>query len=216
MASELATEGSSVIDTPRIGPRLKATRQAQRLTLDELAAACGITKGYLSKIERDHASASVATLVRICTALNIPVGSLFENSSAGEVVRADAYPPISFGGEGMAEFLLTPLGERRIQSLLSKIEPGGGSGSETYELPVDVAFVYVVSGGIRISFTGQGAGGIGEEVALTSGDALTFSPQTPHSFRAFGDTAATVLWILAPALPDDVRPTTHRETKSDF
>nr|WP_271211030.1 XRE family transcriptional regulator [Rhodococcus wratislaviensis]GLK36696.1 transcriptional regulator [Rhodococcus wratislaviensis] len=206
MANELATEGASGVDAPRIGPRLKAARQAQRLTLDDLAASCGITKGYLSKIERDHASASVATLVRICAALNIPVGSLFESSAAGEVVRADNYPPISFGGERMVEFLLTPFGERRIQSLLSRIEPGGGSGSETYELPVDVAFVYVVSGRIRISFNGPGAG---EDVTLATGDAFTFSPQLPHSFRALGDDTATVLWILAPALPDDVRPTSR-------
>lgn len=142
--------------------------------------------------------------MRICAALNIPVGSLFESAAAGEVVCADNYPPISFGGERMAEFLLTPFGERRIQSLLSRIEPGGGSGSETYELPVDVAFVYVVSGRIRISFNGPGAG---EDVSLATGDAFTFSPQLPHSFRALGDDTATVLWILAPALPDDVRPT---------
>ena len=203
MANELAAEGASGVDAPRIGPRLKAARQAQRLTLDELAANCGITKGYLSKIERDHASASVATLVRICAALNIPVGSLFESSAAGEVVRADNYPPISFGGERMAEFLLTPFGERRVQSLLSRIEPGGGSGSETYELPVDVAFVFVVSGRIDISFNGA------EDVTLATGDAFTFSPQLPHSFRALGDETATVLWILAPALPDDVRPTSR-------
>ncbi len=106
----------------------------------------------------------------------------------------------------MAEFLLTPFGERRVQSLLSRIEPGGGSGSETYELPVDVAFVYVVSGEICISFNGPGAG---EDVSLATGDAFTFSPQLPHSFRALGDDTATVLWILAPALPDDVRPTSR-------
>lgn len=135
MANELATEGPSGVDAPRIGPRLKAARQAQRLTLDELAAGCGITKGYLSKIERDHASASVATLVRICTALNIPVGSLFENSAAGEVVRADAYPPISFGGERMTEFLLTPFGERRIQSLLSRIEPAAAAAPRRTNCP---------------------------------------------------------------------------------
>ena len=37
---------------PRIGARLKAARQSKRLTLDDLAEACGVTKGYLSKLER--------------------------------------------------------------------------------------------------------------------------------------------------------------------
>lgn len=46
-------------------------------------------------------------------------------------------------------------------------------------------------------------------MTLATGDAFTFSPQLPHSFRALGDETATVLWILAPALPDDVRPTSR-------
>ncbi|MDP1323857.1 helix-turn-helix transcriptional regulator, partial [Klebsiella pneumoniae] len=86
---------------PRIGARLKAARQSKRLTLDDLAEACGVTKGYLSKLERDHVNASVATLIKVCAVLEIPVGSLFENASAGEVVRADAMPQISFGGAKM-------------------------------------------------------------------------------------------------------------------
>ena len=66
---------------PRIGARLKAARQSKRLTLDDLAEACGVTKGYLSKLERDHVNASVATLIKVCAVLEIPVGSLFENAS---------------------------------------------------------------------------------------------------------------------------------------
>ncbi len=186
-------------------PGSRRPGRPQRLTLDDLAASCGITKGYLSKIERDHASASVATLVRICAALNIPVGSLFESAAAGEVVRADNYPPISFGGERMAEFLLTPFGERRIQSLLSRIEPGGGSGSETYELPVDVAFVYVVSGRIRISFNGPGAGG--GRVARDRGRVHLLAPSCRTASARSATTPRPFCGFWPPALPDDVRPT---------
>ncbi|MDJ0395827.1 XRE family transcriptional regulator [Rhodococcus sp. G-MC3] len=191
---------------PRIGARLKSARAAKRLTLDELADSCGVTKGYLSKLERDHVNASVAMLIRVCAALEIPVGSLFESASVGEVVRADAYPRINFGGENMTEFLLTPSGERRFQVLLGAIEPGGGSGSESYELPIDVNFVFVVTGRLKVMFDGDPAEAISASaVVLGEGDSFTFSPRQRHCFRAEGAAPTKILWVLNPALPEGPR-----------
>ena len=182
-------------DSVRIGEQLKAARMARRKTLAEVADAAGLTKGFLSKIERDQASASVASLMRICETLDLSVGELF-NAPAGNVVRRSAYPPINFGGTGMTEYLLTPNGERRMQAILSEIEPGGGSGDEPYSLPADVEFVFVVSGRLAVTLRE-------EEVVLEAGDTLTFAPQVPHTFRsAFEDANTQVLWVFSPALPD--------------
>ena len=70
-----------------IGARLRAARLAARKTMAEVAAEAGLTKGFLSKLERDLANVSVVSLMRLCDALGIPVGSLFEPPK-GEVVRA--------------------------------------------------------------------------------------------------------------------------------
>src|SRR6476661_1244837 len=118
----LPTDG----ETARIGAKLKAVRRAQRRTLEEVAETSGLTKGFLSKIERDLASASVAALLRICAALDVPLASLFANDSAGEVVRRGHYPPIDFGGQDLSEYLLTPPAERRVQVIDSEILAGGG------------------------------------------------------------------------------------------
>ena len=40
----------------RIGSRLRAARQAHGYTLDQLASAAGLTKGFLSRVERDETS----------------------------------------------------------------------------------------------------------------------------------------------------------------
>jgi transcriptional regulator with XRE-family HTH domain len=190
MTAQAPTEADQV----RIGQQLKAARQARRMTLAEVADAAGITKGFLSKIERDQASASVASLMRLCETLGLSVGELF-NASPGDVVRRDAYPPINFGGSGMTEFLLTPHGERRLQAILSEIEPGGGSGDEPYSLPADVEFVFVVSGRLAVTLRN-------EEIVLGPGDALTFAPHVPHTFRsALKDANTQVLWVFSPALP---------------
>ena len=180
-------------DGVRIGKQLKAARLARRKTLAEVAEVAGLTKGFLSKIERDQASASVASLIRICDTLGVSVGELF-SATAGDVVRRSEYPPINFGGSGMSEFLLTPHGERRMQAILSEIGPGGGSGDEPYGLPGEVEFAFVMSG--RLVVTLQD-----EEILLDPGDALTFDPKIPHTFRSAADDSTTqVLWVISPAL----------------
>src|SRR5215470_19330186 len=150
---------------PRIGAQLRAVRLASRRSMAEVAVQSGLTKGFLSKLERDLTSVSVASLIRLCDALGISVGSLFQ-AAKGEVVRKGEYPPINFGGNGIREYLLTPAGEKRVQALLSEIEPGGGGGDEPYSLPTDVEFAFVLAGQLLIVVEG-------ERFTLDEGDAFT-------------------------------------------
>jgi transcriptional regulator with XRE-family HTH domain len=189
-----------------IGAQLRAARLAARKSMAEVAEQSGLTKGFVSKLERDLANVSVASLIRLCDALDISVGSLFQ-ASRGEVVRHDAYPPINFGGTSMREYLLTPSGEKRVQALLSDIEPGGGSGDEPYSLPADVEFVFVLAGQLHLTVAG-------EPVTLEAGDACTFPASTDHTFGvplAAGPTR--VLWVFSPALPDTGLPRTARDAE---
>ncbi|MDQ4006974.1 MAG: XRE family transcriptional regulator [Actinomycetota bacterium] len=181
--------------TPSLGTRLREARRAQRKTLAQVARESRLTKGFLSKLENDQASASVASLLRVCESLAVPVGALFE-PPAGQVVRHDAYPPIEFGGSGMREFLLTPSSERRLQAILSEVQPGGGSGEAMYALPTEVEFVFVLGGSLRIDLDGK-------DLRLEAGDSLTFPAATEHAFRAVGHEPARVLWVVTPALPDE-------------
>ena len=185
----------AVPDGTRIGAQLKAARLAARKTIAEVAEQSGLTKGFVSKLERDLANVSVASLIRLCEALDVSPGSLFQ-ASIGEVVRRDAYPPINFGGSRVREYLLTPSGEKRMQAILSDIEPGGGSGDEPYSLPLDVEFVFVLDGRLGLNVAG-------EDVVLERGDAFTFPSGTEHTWRAVQESGLTrVLWVLSPALPD--------------
>jgi transcriptional regulator with XRE-family HTH domain len=182
-----------------IGQRIRAVRKAQRMTIDTLAEASGFTKSYLSKIERGRSSASVAALLRISEALSIPLSNLFETSTTRSVIRATDYPTVSFGGKRITEYLLTPHSERRMQVMLSKIDPGGGSGNEPYPLPGEVEFVFVVEGTLELRF-------LDGVVTLGAGDAMTFEPASPRSFSVpRNGIRTTVLWTICPALPQDVK-----------
>ena len=59
----------------QLGPRIRALRQARRLTLRDVAARSGVTESFLSQVERDVASPSIATVGRIARALDLSIAS---------------------------------------------------------------------------------------------------------------------------------------------
>ncbi|SEL61900.1 Helix-turn-helix domain-containing protein [Blastococcus sp. DSM 46786] len=175
-----------------IGARLRAARQTAGLTLAAVAEQAGLTKGFLSRLERDEVSPSVASLVTVCGVLGIGVGQLFEPPETS-LVRAGEAPPINFGGAGLHEQLLTAGTQRQLQVIRSVVDPGGGGGPELYSLACDVEFVYVVAGELRLTLPG-------ETVDLAAGDAFTMPGATPHTwFNPSATCPAEVLWALTPA-----------------
>jgi len=176
----------------RIGGRLRAARQARGLTLEKVAAATSLTKGFISRLERDEVSPSVASLVSVCEVLGIRIGELFETPQT-QVVRAAEGRRINFGGSKVAEFLLTPGTQSQLQVIHSTIAPGGSGGKELYTLDCEIEFVYVVRGGLVVTLSGK-------SVSLTTGDAFTFPGREPHTWaNDSGVEECEVLWALAPA-----------------
>ena len=176
---------------PQFGSRLRAARRARGLTAQQVAVAAGVTKGFVAQIERDETSPSVATLLRMCDALGIEVGSLFE-SPRSDLVRVADRTQIDFGGSGVTDWLLSPSPDVPLQVLYSEIAPGGGGGEEAYTLSADHEFVFVIAGSLRITVADV-------EHLLGPGDSLTFSPREPHSWANASVTEpATVLWVMAP------------------
>ncbi len=60
-----------------IGAEVRKLRKSLDLTVAELGAAAGISSGMLSKIENGAISPSLATLVALANALNVPISHLF-------------------------------------------------------------------------------------------------------------------------------------------
>ena len=93
----------------RIGAKLRAARKAHGYTLDQLALSAGLTKGFLSRVERDETSLSVASLITLCEVMSLDVGSLFAVPEVA-LVRRETAPTIDLGGTGVNERLMTPRG----------------------------------------------------------------------------------------------------------
>ncbi|MCO6010490.1 XRE family transcriptional regulator [Actinoallomurus purpureus] len=189
--------GSASDVRPRIGARLRRERRRRELTIEQLAQATGLTKGFLSQVERDRANVSVASLLRICEVLGVRVGDLFDDEESGLVPAADR-PAMHFGGTGVRDFLLTPRANRSIQVLQSTVAPGGNSeddGDPPYRTRSDAQFIHVTRGEFEITLDG-------EVFLLRAGDSLTFTGrENVKSWRnPSADEDAELLWMLTPSL----------------
>jgi quercetin dioxygenase-like cupin family protein len=156
-----------------------------------VATASGITKSFLSRLERDAVAASVATLIRVCNAIGIRPGSLFDAPETN-LVRAGKGTPINLGGEAISEYLISGSNNEHMMALLSVIEPEGGSGSEPYTLNAGSDLVHVQRGELVVHV---------DKVSyhLKEGDTLTFPPSLPHSWVNPSPSEQTVaLWVIVP------------------
>ncbi|MBA9030847.1 helix-turn-helix domain-containing protein [Rhizobium leguminosarum] len=71
-----------------IGIRIRTLRQEKALTLDDLAAASGVSRAMISRIERAEASPTASLLARICAALGLSLSAFFaEEGQASPLAR---------------------------------------------------------------------------------------------------------------------------------
>lgn len=186
----VATENGRAQGMEDVGPRLRSARQAKKLSLTGVAEEAGITKGFLSLAERGLTRVSVPTLLRICDALGITIGSLFTYPS--ELVLHGG-TPLYMGGVDLQEYLLTPLDAEHIDVMRTRMQPGGGSDG-AYVLDADTIFVIVLQGQLALEVDGQ-------PMLLDTGDSTTFSARKKHNWHNPLNIENEVLWVIAPPLP---------------
>jgi len=81
-----------------LGGRLAAFRKLNALSLEDVSRRAGITKSYLSKLERGLSSPTIATLLKLAGALHIKSEQLINDEILGSeilVVRAGERVPFS-------------------------------------------------------------------------------------------------------------------------
>ncbi len=168
-----------------VGSRLRALRKERGLTIPQLAAATGLTNGFISQLERDLTSASLSSLARIAAALDVRLGHLVDGTPPGE-----AQATLTLRGQ--EQVLLSAPAEMRFHVTESRIEPGASAGESLYTLPADVEIVHVASGALELQVGG-------ERHLLGPGDSFTYTPRDPHTWRNPSDTEqAVVLWLAVP------------------
>lgn len=176
----------------QLGPRIRALRQARNVTLRELAARAGVTESFLSQVEREVTSPSIASVQRIAHALDLAIAELFtEEAPRGRVVRQAERRRIVYPGLRAVDEFLTAGMTGRVQVILSTIEPGGGTGDKPYAHESDEEVVVVLSGQLEVWVAE-------ERYLLEEGDSIAYSSRLPHRNVNSSDRQATVLFCVTP------------------
>jgi transcriptional regulator with XRE-family HTH domain len=176
-----------------IAEKLKALRQANRMTLKQLAQKAGCTDAYLSQLERGRANPSIMTLKKIASALKVKVVDFFLENETGEnevVLKEKERVDINFKrGDAKIQMLVRNIRDKRMQPFYTTIEPKGGSKGPYSHIGEE--FGIVLQGQLEIHLKGK-------SYRLKKNESFYFSSQEPHSWFNPGKTKTVVIWVVSP------------------
>lgn len=182
-------------DDRQLGEHLKLLRAARGMTLDRLAAATGLTKSYLSKIQNSKKLPPIATLSRIASALGTGIGSFFgdilEAREGASVVRRKERLPVVRGGTAFG-YDYVSLAHQRLSKSMEPFVFTFPSKIDTHVFfdHGGEEFVFILSG--RVIFQ------VGDERwTLEAGDSIYFDAAIPHRGWSVGGEATALVVVHA-------------------
>jgi transcriptional regulator with XRE-family HTH domain len=179
-----------------IGARVKQERTSRGWTLDQLAAAAGVSRRMVVSVEQGDVNPSVGTLLRLSDALGIGLPALVKppERAAVKVTRQGEGTALWSGGHGGRGVLVAGTAPPDVVELWDwTLAPTEVHTSDAHA-PGTKELLHVQRGSILVE--------VGEEsVTLRAGDAITFSGDVAHSYANDGrGTAHFSLAVFEPGV----------------
>ena len=174
-----------------IGKKLKQLRILRGLTQEELADRCELSKGFISQVERDLASPSIATLMDMLGALGTDTRAFFSGPSQEQLVfaREDMFEKVDEENGETVVWLVPDAQKNRMEPILVTLQPGG----RTDEIAPHEGeeFGYVLQGNVQLMVGGKC-------FKLKPGSSFSLHPGQPHYLQNRAGKPARFLWVSAP------------------
>jgi transcriptional regulator with XRE-family HTH domain len=179
-----------------IGDRVRMERQVRRWTLDQLAAAAGVSRRMVINVEQGLVNPSVGTLLRISDALGVGLPALVEppRPKPVKVTRSGDGAALWAGASGGRGLLVAGTDSPDVAELWDwTLEPGERHASEAHSSGTK-ELLQVRQGSITVEVADQA-------VILSEGDAMTFPGDVGHSYaNPGGRTARFTLAVFEPGV----------------
>ena len=173
-----------------LGERLRDLRLACGLTQEELADRCELTKGYISQLENDLTSPSIATLVDILSALGTNIKEFFSSVEENEKVIFTKDDFTVKQGDGWELKWLVPNAQKNVMEPVHVTLEPNSSTDEDYPHEGE-EFGYVLDGGINIV--------VGKKIyKCKKGQSFYFGAQKIHRIYNSKNKKASFVWVSSP------------------
>ena len=173
----------------QIGAKLKELRILKGLTQEELADRTELSKGFISQLERDLTSPSIATLMDILQCLGTSIGEFFNETPEEQIVfgKTDYFEKHDLELKNEIKWIIPNAQKNMMEPILLTLEPGG----ETYpDNPHEgEEFGYVLQGNISIH--------IGSKTyKAKKGESFYFVSDKKHYLSS--KAGAVLIWVSSP------------------
>ena len=177
----------------RLGERLRRLRSSNSLTQEELANRAFLTKGFISQLERDQTSPSIATLKDILDVLGVKMAEFFKDDQAATAVYRKANRVLtSDSTEGYRVEVLVPDAQnRRMDPVMVTLQAGEQTSPHGPHEGDEFGLVRQGKITLRLDNTVHR---LGKE------DCFYFSAQRVHSVENSGPQVARILWVVTPPI----------------
>jgi len=174
-----------------IGSKIRHLRTQKGLTLAELASRCELTKGFLSQLERDLTSPSIATLNDILEALGTSLSEFFRENKDNRFTFKVQDFFVDEQDDCTIHWIVPNTQKNEMEPLLLEIHPGGSS----FEMKPHSGeeFGYVLKGKVILICDEK-------RHVLREGETFYLTGKSYHHIKNEGKTAAKILWISTPPL----------------
>ncbi|SFN07883.1 helix-turn-helix domain-containing protein [Thermodesulforhabdus norvegica] len=177
----------------QIGRLIRKLRLERKMTQQMLADACGLTKGYLSKIENSKTAPPVSTLINIARALGVEINVFFSNGrpetsitlvkARDRVVVARDGSSFGYSYEPLAHTFPNRKMDPYLLTLPVKVKKQKVFQHEGQEM------LFVLEGTMKF-FHGD------QEFIVEEGDCIYFDASVPHYGVCLGDKEVKCLMVI--------------------
>ncbi|MFG2180803.1 helix-turn-helix domain-containing protein [Streptomyces abikoensis] len=184
--------------------RVRQLRKERLMTLEVLAERAGVTKSYLSKVERGQSTPSIAVAAALARALDVHLDSLFteaEQLADVTVTRAGERSPLAPGQEPGSRYegIALQASTKRMTPFML-YPPHDADGVPFRDHPGE-EFLFVHTGRAELLFPSR-------SVELGPGDSVYFKATVPHKARSLSPERAALLLMVCDDhdAPDTAHP----------
>ena len=182
------------MDEKSISENIKKLRVQKKMTLQDLATGTGLTKGYLSKVERARKAPPYSTLTKIAAALEIEITTLL----AGDVMPREDVRLFLSRGKTRELIRETDQFAGYDYEILAEGKPGKNMEPFIIHAPWEITRTYAHEGEETIYvIDGQLEFHYGDDVHLLNpGDNIYFDSIVPHVGKSLGRSKARLLVVI--------------------